>query len=238
MDPEEILEDEDLFEPKDSEPWLAAIKQAEKQFDRWRHLSDRIDRIYSSLDRFNSLTGDSIVLDREFDIFWASVEVIKPSIYSRAPVPVVTPRFKDRSPVKRVTADLLERSAISAFEMTDIDQVMLGVRDDLVIVGRGQLWVTYEDEGDERFASSTWTASTSCTTPLASGLKSAGSRAVLGCLAQRCANGSLIVAVICTSMPITVPSATRTTLSMARTIRSKRLASGKSGTGTRRKSSG
>lgn len=150
MDPEEILEDEDLFEPKDSEPWLSAIKQAEKQFDRWRHLSDRIDRIYSSLDRFNSLTGDSIVLDREFDIFWASVEVIKPSIYSRAPVPVVTPRFKDRSPVKRVTADLLERSAISAFEMTDIDQVMLGVRDDLVIVGRGQLWVTYEDEGDEK----------------------------------------------------------------------------------------
>lgn len=144
--------DDEIYEPKDAEPWLSAIKHSEKQFDRWRHLADRIDRIYSSLERFNSLTGGgdgNLALDREFDIFWASVEVIKPSVYSRAPVPVVTPRFKDRTPVKRITAELLERSAISAFELTDIDQVMLGVRDDLVIVGRGQPWVSYEDDGDE-----------------------------------------------------------------------------------------
>lgn len=153
MADDEILDGEEQYEPKDAEPWLSALKHAEKQFDRWRHLADRIDKLYSSLERFNSLTAgtsESLVLDKEFDIFWASVEVIKPSIYSRAPVPVVTPRFKDRTPVKRVTAELLERSAMSAFEMTDIDQVMLGIRDDLVIVGRGQPWVTYEDGGDER----------------------------------------------------------------------------------------
>lgn len=147
-----ILDQDEIYEPKDAEPWLSAIKHSEKQFDRWRHLADRIDRIYSSLERFNTLTGGgdgNLSLDREFDIFWASVEVIKPSVYSRAPVPVVTPRFKDRSPIKRVTAELLERSAVSAFELTDIDSVMLGIRDDLVIVGRGQPWVSYEDDGDD-----------------------------------------------------------------------------------------
>lgn len=138
------------YEPKDAEPWLLAIKHSQKQFDTWRVLADRIDRVYSALERFGLASGvDTLSLDREFDIFWASVEVIKPSVYSRAPVPVVTPRFKDRSPIKRVTAELLERSAVSAFELTDIDSVMLGVRDDLVIVGRGQPWVSYEDDGDE-----------------------------------------------------------------------------------------
>jgi len=128
---------------------LAIVKDAERKFDTWQAKCDRIDKLYSSLQTLSGFdaVGDSFI-DREYNLFWASVEVIKPSIYSRPPVPVVTPKFKDRRPVNRVASELLERCAVAGFDESDIDQVMLSVRDDLVINARGVIWLTYEDEGD------------------------------------------------------------------------------------------
>lgn len=138
-------------EPRSAKPYLDAILEAERQFQRYQHKADRIDKLYSSLQTLSGmgLGVDGRLDDREYNLFWASVEVIKPSIYSRPPVPVVTTKFKDRNPVKRTTAELLERSVVSGFDISDIDQVMLSVRDDLVIVARGVIWVTYEDEGSD-----------------------------------------------------------------------------------------
>jgi len=130
---------------------LAIIKDAEQKFDPWQAKCDRIDKLYSSLTSLSGFAevGGSLV-DREYNLFWASVEVIKPSIYSRPPVPVVTPKFKDRKPVNRTTSELLERVAVAGFDESDIDQVMLSVRDDLVINARGVIWLTYEDDGGEK----------------------------------------------------------------------------------------
>ena len=47
--------------------------------------------------------------DRQFNLFWANLEILKPSIYAKAPVPVVVPKFKDRRPLYQVTSELLER---------------------------------------------------------------------------------------------------------------------------------
>lgn len=145
-------EDDKLeHEPRSASPYLEAIECYRKEFDRWFHRCDQIDRVYSGL---QSLSGvmltELAVVDREYDLFWASMEVIKPSIYSRPPIPVVTTKFQDRTPVKRVTAELLERAAITGFEQADINSSMLGVRDDLAINSRGQLWAYYEDDGEEK----------------------------------------------------------------------------------------
>lgn len=141
------------FEPRAAAPYLEAIKCYQKEFSRWFTRCDTIDRIYSGQESLSGIRldqGVGVVGDREYNLFWASMEVIKPSIYSRPPVPVVTTKFKDRAPVKRTTAELLERSAISGFELTNINAAMLGVRDDLAINARGQLWVSYEDDGEEK----------------------------------------------------------------------------------------
>jgi len=144
-------DDEHKKDPKSAAPYLEAIECYRKEFDRWFHRCDQIDRVYSGLQSLSGITlTEASVVDREYDLFWASMEIIKPSIYSRPPVPVVTTKFKDRSPVKRVTAELLERSAISGFELTNINSSMIGVRDDLAINSRGQLWVSYEDDGEEK----------------------------------------------------------------------------------------
>lgn len=149
------FEGEDDASPSTASGVLAAIKDAEKQFDRWQHKCDRIDKLYSSLQSLagGGIESDGRLQDREYNLFWASVEVIKPSIYSRPPVPVVVPKFKDRNAVKRTTSELLERTCIAGFDASDIDQVMLGVRDDLVISARGVIWLSYEttEESDSDY---------------------------------------------------------------------------------------
>lgn len=129
----------------DAQPWLAMIEDAEKAFEDYNDRADKIDKLYSSLAELASNARD-----REFQLFWANVEVLKPSIYSRPPVPVCVPKFKDRRPLYRVSSELLERCSVVAFDIADIDTVMRLIRDDVAVVGRGVPWVRYESDKGEK----------------------------------------------------------------------------------------
>lgn len=131
--------------PKSARAWLAAITSAEKAFEDYQHRCDSIDKLYANLRHLASATRD-----REFQMFWANIEVLGPSIYARPPVPVVTPKFKDRRPLYRTSSELLERSVVVTFDLNDINSTMLLLRDDLTINARGVPWVRYETaaEGD------------------------------------------------------------------------------------------
>ncbi|WP_011579572.1 MULTISPECIES: hypothetical protein [Chelativorans] len=128
-------------DPKSSARVLAAIKKAERALNDWQALCDRIDDIYSRRELYSE---DWI--DPDYDLFWASMEIMKPAVYARPPVPVVSPQFKDRRKLQNVTAELLERSVISGFDRTCIDEAMCCTRDDLIFYNRGQLWLTYETD--------------------------------------------------------------------------------------------
>lgn len=131
-------------EPKSSARVLAAIKKAERSFNDYQGLCDRIDDIYSRSDCDLESLGNWA--DPDYDLFWASTEILKQAIYARPPKPVVSPQFKDRRPLQNTTAELLERTSISAFDRTSIDEGMLCCRDDLIFYNRGQLWITYETD--------------------------------------------------------------------------------------------
>jgi hypothetical protein len=128
-------------EPKSAKAWLSLITVAEKAFDTWQGKSDNLDKLYANLERLANINRD-----REFQLFWANVQVLGPSIYSRPPVPVVTPRFKDRRPIPRMASEMLERASVVNFEEESIDEVMRLVRDDMTTVARGAVWVRYEAE--------------------------------------------------------------------------------------------
>jgi hypothetical protein len=130
-------------EPKagESKRWLAMIEEAETAFKDWQSKADNIDKLYANM---NDLAAAS--RDRQFQMFWANVQVLAPSIYSRPPVPVVVPRFKARKPVPRAASEMLERCTTVGFETINIDGVMRLVRDDLTVVARGCGWVRYEDK--------------------------------------------------------------------------------------------
>jgi len=138
-------EAEKRLETKSSKPWLTMITRAGKAgFDDYNDRCDNIDKRFASLERLASAARD-----REFQIFWANIQVLGPSIYSRPPVPVVVARFKDKRPLYKTAAELLERTAIISFEMADIDGVMRHVRDDLVRTARGVVWMRYEAKGED-----------------------------------------------------------------------------------------
>lgn len=130
-------------EPKSSKTWLALITQSEKAFSDYQQRCDNIDRLFASLSALAGSSGAGLK-DREFQLFWANIQVLAPSIYSRPPVPVVTTRFEDRRPIPRTAAELLERALVVGFERENIDHVMRLVRDDLAILNRGCAWVRYE----------------------------------------------------------------------------------------------
>ncbi|MDP3208924.1 MAG: hypothetical protein Q8M65_07230, partial [Rhodoglobus sp.] len=138
-DRDDIAEQEPAKAPKSSKIWLELISDAERVFKNYQDKADGIDKQYASLERLAKDTRD-----REFQLFWANVEVLKPSVYSRPPVPVVVPQFKDRKPVKRTAAELLERCSIVTYRTESIHDVLMAVRDDLVIQARGAVWLRYE----------------------------------------------------------------------------------------------
>jgi hypothetical protein len=128
------------LKPKSSRGWLKLITDQDKAgFADYQEKCTNIEKQYADLAKLASVTRD-----RQFQIFWANIEVLKPSMYSRPPVPAIVPRFQDRSPIPRTASEMLERAAGVALQREDIDSVMRQVRDDLAILNRGCIWVRYE----------------------------------------------------------------------------------------------
>jgi hypothetical protein len=136
-------------EPKSAKAWINLLEESEGVFSGWNDHCDRIDKLYASLERLSSMSRD-----KEFAMFWANCEVVKPSIYAKRPEPVVVPKFKDQRPVPLAASELAERCANVAFDLARINDLMLLVRDDVALNSRGVAWCRYESgKGDKRYSS-------------------------------------------------------------------------------------
>ncbi|MGU3399156.1 hypothetical protein ACLBWS_05345 [Brucellaceae bacterium D45D] len=139
-------EDEALPKGEDATAWLRVIEQAEKVFEPYQEKADNIDELYGDLEKLGNVNRD-----RDFQLFWANIQVLSPSIYARPPVPVVVPKFSDNKPVLDTASEVLERCTVVSFDLSAINEVMLELRDDLAILARGAPWVRYENkDGKER----------------------------------------------------------------------------------------
>jgi len=138
------LEFNPSLEPKSAKAWINLLDESRDTFKDYNDHCDRIEERLASLARLSNLNRD-----KEFQIFWANMEVIKPAVYAQPPVPVVTTKFKDRRPVPTAASEFVERCAIVSFDLADIDELMLLVRDDLVTLNRGVAWCRYEDGKDD-----------------------------------------------------------------------------------------
>jgi hypothetical protein len=139
------LEYNPQLEPTKSLAWLNLLKESEDAFEKWNDHCDRIDKQYANLERLAQMGRD-----KEFQMFWANMEVIKPAIYAQAPIPVVVPKFKDRRPVVQQASEVLERCATVSFDLAYINEVMVQVRDDLALINRGVVWCRYESGKDTK----------------------------------------------------------------------------------------
>lgn len=138
---DEIEEDYEDDDSEEAKPWQDLVIESERALQDWQDRCDKIDKIYADLGRRAATTND-----RQFALFWANLQVLAPSVYSRAPIPVVVPRFRNRDPIARTASEMLERVANVQFELDDVDSTMRLIRDDMVRIGRGVAWVRYEDK--------------------------------------------------------------------------------------------
>src|SRR5262245_17030389 len=126
-------------EPQNARVWLDMLLEAEKTFEDWQQVCDEIDSKYANLTRLADKNRE-----REFQMFWANMQVLAPSIYARPPVPVVVPKFKDRDPIVQSASEMAERCSVVAFDLTRLHDTMLLVRDDLSLHSRGVIWCRHE----------------------------------------------------------------------------------------------
>ena len=127
--------DEDA-RPTGARRWLSMIDDAEKAFNEYREKCTRIEELYASLKTMSEVIGD-----RQMKLFWANMEVLKPTIYQRPPQPVVQQRFKQRNPIAREAAEMLERVLAWDVDDDDLHTTLLHVRDDMALCARGVPWV-------------------------------------------------------------------------------------------------
>jgi hypothetical protein len=120
--------------------WLAEIKRAERDHEKWREQGDKIVK------RYRDERGADTNVDKahRMCLLWSNIETLSPALYARTPQPNVQRRNKDRDQLGRLAAMVLERSADYTLNSQDFDFVMRSAVKDFLLTGRAVAWVEYE----------------------------------------------------------------------------------------------
>src|SRR5689334_1143801 len=113
--------------------WVRQIERYEKQFQTFKNTGDKIMRLYRQQQETKT--------QRKFAMLWANTDVLKPAVYARVPVPIVGRRWKDKDPTGLFASEILERNLNYEIEQSKFHDVMQQARDDMLLPGRGSLWV-------------------------------------------------------------------------------------------------
>lgn len=108
-----------------------------KSSSEWKEQGENIVKMY--LDQ-----SKTEATPRRFALLWSNIETLKPAVYAKTPNVLCSRRYKDPHPVGRTAAEILERATNTTFDLYDVDEVFRMVRDDRLLVARGQAWVRYE----------------------------------------------------------------------------------------------
>lgn len=110
--------------------WIDRISSAEKKWQVYHDLIKDIREYYKNEKKKNKQ-----------NIFWSSIETLKPFIYFKPPVPYVERKSKVANPVEDVACKILEKALNQNLEAQDFDGVIKYARNDYLISGLG---LTYE----------------------------------------------------------------------------------------------
>lgn len=115
---------------KQVEKWLKRISHAEKKWEDYHELVKKIRDYYRNEKSKNKQ-----------NIFWSSVETLKPFLYFKAPTPYIERKSKTFNPVEDRACQILEKALAWNLESQDFDGVVKYARNDFLISGLG---LTYE----------------------------------------------------------------------------------------------
>lgn len=110
--------------------WIDRISSAEKKWQVYHDLIKDIREYYKNEKKKNKQ-----------NIFWSSIETLKPFIYFKPPTPYVERKSKTDNPVEDCACKMLEKALNQNLEAQDFDGVIKYARNDFLLSGLG---LTYE----------------------------------------------------------------------------------------------
>lgn len=110
--------------------WKNRLATAKKKWGDYHELVKEIRKYYINKSNNNKQ-----------NIFWSSIETLKPFIYFKAPTPYVERKSKQDKPAEAAACQILEKALIWDLEQQDFDGVIKYARNDYLISGLG---LTYE----------------------------------------------------------------------------------------------
>ena len=112
--------------------WIDRISKAKKEWQKYHDLIKEIREYYRNKKANNKQ-----------NIFWSSIETLKPFIYFKAPVPYVERKSKVSNPVEDAACVILEKALIQNLETQDFDGVIKYARNDYLLSGLGLTFEKY-----------------------------------------------------------------------------------------------
>ena len=106
--------------------WLNKISNAEKIYDPYHNLLKSIRQYYRN----------ETVKDKQ-NIFWASVETLKPFLYFKPPRPYVERKEKTSNLIHNMACQIIEKALNWNLEQFDFDSVIKYARNDFLLGGMG-----------------------------------------------------------------------------------------------------
>ncbi|MBQ5901571.1 MAG: hypothetical protein IIW86_06890 [Clostridia bacterium] len=113
-------------EAKEVKKWLDRIISAEKKWDTYHDLIKEIREYYKNEKHKNKQ-----------NVFWSSIETLKPFIYFKPPVPYVERKSKFNNQVEDAACKILEKALVHNLEAQDFDGVIKYARNDYLLSGLG-----------------------------------------------------------------------------------------------------
>ncbi len=112
--------------------WQQKISAAEKKYADYYDLVAEIRAYYRNERRRNKQ-----------NIFWATVETLKPFLYFKQPTPFIVRSRKAADETQLLAATILERALYWNMKQFDFDSVVKYARNDFLLSGMGVLWEQY-----------------------------------------------------------------------------------------------
>ena len=128
---ETIIEDD----AEEVKKWINLIISAERKWTDYHELIKEIRDYYKNERRKNKQ-----------NIFWSSVETLKPFIYFKAPAPYIERKSKTSNPVEDMACKILENALVHNLECQDFDGVIKYARNDYILNGLGLTYEKYVPE--------------------------------------------------------------------------------------------
>ena len=127
------MQEDKLFNPSAVDVWLHRIQKSKEKYKDYHELIDKIRNYYKN-DKNKNINN----------LFWSSIETLKPFLYFKTPKPYVERKDKSTNQSAGLACKIMERALDWNLSHFDFDSVIKYARNDFLLVGMGVCYEKYQ----------------------------------------------------------------------------------------------